>query len=401
MSYQDIHTKNLLKASKEMGYKSVDVNGKQQIGAMVLQTTSDEGKRQSSNNAFIRPVRTKRRNLDIETEAYVTKILIDPKTKKAYGVKFTSTENNITKVVKVRKEVIVSAGATKSPQLLMVSGIGPMEELKKHNIHVIYNSSVGMNLQDHVTFTGIYILLDNQTWTNITLDQKKEDLRKYLRTQKGPLSSIGPQIISIFGQTKYEIQNAPDLQLLFIGTNIAELDLSPIMTYYDSILFYPTLLTPKSRGVIKLNKTDPIWGSPIIYPGFLTNKEDIDRMLEGIRMCLQFFETTTFRNNNYRLYDTPESPCDKLKWNSDEYWICLLRAKTVPGSHAAGTCKMGPKNDPEAVVDSRLRVYGVKRLRVVDASIMPIVPRGNTHAPTVMIAEKASDMIKEDWYFRN
>lgn len=399
MTYQDIHTANLMKAGNEMGYKYVDVNGEQQIGAMVLQTTSDDGKRQSSNSAFIRPVRTKRSNLHVETEAYVMKILVDPRTKKAYGVQYTSTANNITKVVKVRKEVIVSAGAIKSPQLLMVSGIGPTDELKKHNIQVIYNSSVGMNLQDHVTFTGIYIVLGNQT--NVSLDQKKEDLRHYLRTHKGPLSSIGPQIISIFGKTKYANHDAPDVQLLFIGTNIDELDLSPIMTYYDSILFYPTLLTPKSRGSIGLNKTDPIWGSPIIYPGYLTNKADVDRMLEGIRMCLRFFDTNSFRRNNYRLYNIPESPCDKLKWNSDEYWICLLRAKTVPGSHAAGSCKMGPRNDSEAVVDSRLRVYGIKRLRVVDASIMPVIPRGNTHAPTVMIAEKASDMIKEDWHYRD
>lgn len=398
LSYQDQHTKNLMEASKQMGFRVLDVNGNQQLGAMVLQTTSNRGRRQSSNKAFIQPIRTKRTNLFIETEAYVTRILIDRKTKKAYGVEYTSTRSNVKKILKVRKEIILSAGAIKSPQLLMLSGIGPTGELKKHKIEVIHNSAVGKNLQDHVTFTGIYILLNNHTDT--TLEQKKEDLRTYLKNQTGPLSSIGPQIISIFGRTVYEKQNAPDIQFLFIGAKIKDLDLSAIMTYYDSILFYPTLLTPKSRGTIKLNETNPVWGSPVIHPGYLTNKEDTDRLLKAIRMCLQFFGTKSFMDNNYRLYNKPQSPCDHLRWNSDEYWICLLRAKTVPGSHAAGSCKMGPKNDPEAVVDSRLRVYGVKRLRVVDASIMPIIPRGNTHAPTVMIAEKASDLIKDDWYFR-
>ena len=393
-----MNLKNLMEAWEEIGYKTVDVNAEQQLGAMILQATALDGERQSTNTAFIKPIRKKRSNLFIETEAYVTKVLIDSETKKAYGVEYTSTSEKANKIAMAKKEVIVSAGAIKSPQLLMVSGIGPAEDLQKHGIRLIHNLSVGSNLHDHVTFIGIYILLDNKTTTEKIYKQKKADLLTYLRAHKGPLSSIGPQIISIFGKTMYEESpDAPDVQLSFIGTNFADLDLSSIMSYYDSIIFYPTLLTPKSRGFIKLNDTDPIGGSPLIYPGYLKDFSDVNRMMEGIKMCLHFFNTTSFQRNNYSLYEIPQFPCNKLKFNTEDYWECMIRAKTVPGSHAVGSCKMGTKNDSEAVVDPRLKVYGVNGLRIVDASIIPIIPRGNTNAPIIMIAEKASDMIKEDW----
>ena len=195
ISYEDVNIKKLIKALEEIGYNSVEINAEKQLGAMILQASSKSGERQSTNNAFIRPIRKKRSNLFIETEAYVTKIIIDQKTIRATGVEYNSTNENKTKVAIAKKEVIISAGTIKSPQILMVSGIGPAEEFQKHGITLIQNLSVGMNLEDHLTFIGIFILLDNKATKNTTYKEKRKDLLKYFLEQKGPLSSIGSQII--------------------------------------------------------------------------------------------------------------------------------------------------------------------------------------------------------------
>ena len=365
---------------------------------MNLQTTSKNGHRQSTNTAFIKPIRNKRSNLFIETEAYVTKVIIDPQTKKTTGVEYTSIRKNLKKVMKSKKEVIVSAGTIKSPQLLMVSGIGPADDLQKHNITLIEDLQVGSSFYDHLQFSGVYILLDNETTTETTYKKKQADLNQYLKKHSGPLSAEGPATVVAFAQSEYEeSESAPDIQLCFVGIKLSDKEVSPVLSYYDAIMFYPKLLAPQSKGYIKLNDTDPIWSSPLIYPGYLKDDLDVNRMLEGIRMGLELFDTDTFEENNYKLYDVAQQPCNNLKFNSDEYWICMLRSHTGVGAHAVGTCKMGPDDDSEAVVNPRLKVYGVDGLRVVDASIMPVIPRGNIHAATMMIAEKASDMIKEDW----
>ncbi|XP_051160395.1 glucose dehydrogenase [FAD, quinone] isoform X1 [Leptopilina boulardi] len=397
--YVDKNLNIIQKALRRLGYESIDVNGESQLGSMILQTTSFNGQRQSTNNAFIRPIRRNRPNLFIETEAYVTKIIIDSKTKKATGVEYTVTSNNNTKLIaKAKKEVILSAGAIKSPQLLMLSGIGPADELQKHNIRLIRNTTVGSNLQDHLQFVGVYAILDSNHTTDTSFDQKKMDLTLYLRTHSGPLSATGISTVVAFAQTEHEYSDeAPDVQLCFTGMKYSDNSLSSVLSYYDAVNFYPILLAPKSKGFIRLNETDPVWGSPLIYPGYLSNDIDVSRMIEGIRKGLRLFKGSTFTKNNYKLYDVPQAPCNNFEFNSDEYWVCMLRSHTGVGAHAVGTCKMGPYDDPRAIVDPRLRVYGIRRLRVVDASIMPVIPRGNIMAPTMMIAEKAGDMIKEDW----
>ena len=294
-----------------------------------------------------------------------------------------------------KKEVIVSGGTINSPQLLMLSGIGPAEDLQKLGIKVIQNLPVGGNLRDHVACTGIIILL-NKTITNKSDKEKTADLNQYLEKYNGPLSAVGSLVVTVFSKTKYEEnEQAPDAQFIFLGTNPPAAGLQPL-AYYDQILIKTTLLTPKSKGYIKLNNTDPVWGKPSIYPGYFKGDFDVTRTLEIIRSSLQLFNTKTFRENGYKLDSVPKAPCDNMTFNSDKYWICMLRNYADPINHQVGTCKMGPREDSEAVVDPRLKVYGIKGLRVADASIMPLVPRGNTMAGTVMIGEKVSDMIKED-----
>ncbi|XP_051160358.1 glucose dehydrogenase [FAD, quinone]-like [Leptopilina boulardi] len=403
--YTDPNNLILIKGWEEIGYNNIDANAESQLGVLKLQSTSIHGLRQSTNGAFIRPIRQKRSNLIIETQAHVTRVIIDPKTKEATGVEYLDTVTGFTKVAMATKEVILSAGSINSPKILKLSGVGPANELKKHGIKIIYDSPVGYNLQDHVTMDGLVIDINNKSMTNI--EQMKNDVYQFLETHNGPLASTAAAQVGVFVQSKYEISfKAPDIQYTFDGNNIhdflsndmaAELKAVPL-AYYDSINVKPILLYPRSRGFIQLNNTDPIWGAPLIYPRHYTEMPDLNIMIEGIRIAQRLFKTNVFMEHGWRMIDVPLQPCKHYTFDSDEYWACILMEYTATIFHPTSTCKMGPREDPEAVVDPRLRVYGVSKLRVVDASIMPIIVRGNTNAPTIMIAEKASDMIKEDWH---
>ncbi|KAF3430485.1 hypothetical protein E2986_06927, partial [Frieseomelitta varia] len=386
--YNDINNDIILKAWQELGYELVDVNANNQLGVTILQTTSANGTRQSTNKAFIQPIRCSRKNLTIKTESYVTKLLIDSKTKRVTGVEYTS-RNNRTKLntVVVKKEVILSAGSINSPKILMLSGIGPAEELEKYGIQVISNLSVGRNLQDHVMTTGLVIGLNFiSTYENISM--MEEDLSYYSETHRGPLSAAGIVGFCAFAQTSYQHENGvPDIQFLFRGSSLEDFLNDPVeaydtsispLSYYNSINILPILLSPKSRGFILLNG-------------------NLDVLTEGVEIALKLFDTKSFKKYDFRLIDKPLPGCEEFEFGERDYWKCVIMEYTGTIYHPVGTCKMGPKSDPEAVVDERLKIYGIDGLRVVDASIMPKIVRGNTNAPTIMIAEKASDMIKEDW----
>lgn len=387
----DANSKILYQALQELGYKPTDFNGKHQLGTMMVQTTSNNGSRASTNSAFIRPIRKQRSNLFIKTQAHVTKILIDPKTKKAIGVEYAHSIRGPTRKAMAKKEVILSAGVVQSPKLLMLSGIGPIDQLKKHQINLVKNLSVGHNLHDHVTFVGLIGIAGKKTAKNPKCLGKLNDLFKYFTKQKGPLASIGAAGVAAFFPTSYEkTENTPDIQLVFLGVG-------DILSYYEKFVLGPILLTPKSRGYIRLNDTEPIWGNPTINPRYFSDEIDMKRLIEGVRMSLKLFNTTALKENGFKLDETPLPPCNKSEFNSDLYWDCVARHYTQTLYHTVGSCKMGPKEDTEAVVDARLRVYGINGLRVIDASIMPNVPRANTNAATIMIGEKGSDMIIQDW----
>ena len=216
------------------------------------------------------------------------------------------------------------------------------------------------------------------------------------------MSGEGVATVVAFGKTELEdSDDVPDVQLSFVGVQLGVNKSNYVTAYYDAVLCYPILLAPKSKGYIKQNATDLVWGAPLIYPKYLIEDIDVHSMIEAIRMGLKLFNTKSFRKNNFTLYKSSKTSCDSLDHSSDEYWVCMLRLYSGAGANAVGTCKMGSEDDPEAVVDSRLRVHEIESLRVVDASIMPTIPRGNIHAPTMMIAEKAADMIKDYWFIRS
>lgn len=406
--YVDVNAIMLVEGFKEKGFPLVDFNGDQQIGTMVAQTTSKDGKRMSTNYAFVKPIRNKRPNFTVITDALVTKILID-KQKKAYGIKYI--KNQTWYEAKAEKEIIISAGALNSPKLLMLSGIGPKDDLKKLNISVIKDLKVGHNLQDHATTEAVLFGLTNKTSTLISGNQMLRNIKQYHEsgTKYDPLSSTGVVHMTAFHRTKYagEDETIPDIQFHFGGMNLNDFYSDPTtylasaifpFAYYDSVNVRPILLHPESRGFITLNKTDPVFGQPLIYPRFFTVKKDLNTLIDALMFATKLENTKAFKENGVKFIRKRVNACSRFKWGTYRYFECVITRYTSTIYHPSGTCKMGPSYDEDAVVDPRLKVYGIKKLRVADASIMPHIVRGNINAPCIMIGEKVSEMIKEDWY---
>jgi choline dehydrogenase-like flavoprotein len=379
----------------------VDYNSESQIGVSNIQFTVYNGSRQSANNAFIKPIHRKRKNLIIRTNAQVTRILIDQQTRSAFGVEYVCLKTK--KIIRAyaRKEIIVSAGAIGSPKLLMLSGIGPAEHLKEVNIDIIQNLPVGENLHDHTVLLPIIFDLKDGFKSNRNFEDMKTDLLHWIKTNRGPLSNIGLQRTVTFLQTSFEKRlGVPDIQVGFVGTLSEKNRCYNALTcmtesYYDQARPFISLIATKSRGYVKLNISDPIQSHPIIYLNSLTNFDDFQRLIEGMKITERIAHTKAFKANGFRM--RKNEGCEKLKNNSKEYYKCIISKYSLTSFHPVGTCKMGPSYDAKAVVDYRLKVYGLDRLRVIDGSIMPTITRGNTNAPIIMIAEKGSDMIKEDW----
>ncbi|XP_078040734.1 uncharacterized protein LOC144471980 [Augochlora pura] len=404
-----------VQAGQEMGYENRDINGEHQTGFMIAQGTIRRGSRCSTAKAFLRPARL-RKNLHIAMHSHVTKILIDPKSKRTYGVEFVRND----KVFRIRakKEVIVSAGSVNSPQLLMLSGIGPREELKQHGIPVIQNLMVGHNLQDHVGLGGLTFMVNQP----ISMVEKRlhsvQAVMQYAVFGDGPLTVLGGVEGLAFVNTKYvnASDDFPDIELHFVsgstnsdgGRHIRKVH-GLTKRFYDAVFgpisdmdvwsVLPMLLRPKSKGYIKLRSKNP-FDHPLIYPNYFKEPEDIATLVEGVKIGVALSRTAAFRRFGSELNSKSFPGCRHLPMYSDPYWECMIRQYSATVYHPVGTCKMGPYWDPEAVVDPQLRVYGVSGLRVIDASIMPNLVSGNTNAPAIMIAEKGSDMIKEYWLKR-
>lgn len=194
-------------------------------------------------------------------------------------------------------------------------------------------------------------------------------------------------------------QDHPDIQLIFGGylADCAETGMvGENKGSNRTILIIPTLLHPKSRGYIKLRNSDPL-SKPMIYPKYLTHADDVKGLVEGIKFSVKLAETGALRRYGFKLITAPVKHCEHLKFGCDAYWECAIKHDTAPENHQAGSCKMGPNDDPSAVVDNQLRVRGVRNVRVADTSIMPRVTSGNTNAPAIMIGERAADFIKRTW----
>ena len=401
-----------VEAGMELGYENRDINGEHQTGFMIAQGTIRRGSRCSTAKAFLRPVRL-RRNIHTALNAHVTKIIIDPVTMRANGVEFYRDGRK--QIVRARKEVIVSAGAVNSPKLLMLSGIGPQEHLRHVGIPVLKNLPVGNNLQDHVGIAGLTFLIDKPV--SIVQDrlQAAPVTMHYVANGRGPMTTLGGVEGYAFVNTKYANESGtyPDIQfhaapasissdagvqvrkVLGITDDVYNTVFRPI-TNKDAWTIIPLLLRPRSRGVIRLRSSNP-FKNPIINANYFSDSRDIATLIEGAKIAMRVSEARVFKQFGSRTHRIKLPGCKHLQFGSDAYWECHIRHMSMTIYHPVGTAKMGPPTDPEAVVDHRLRVYGVQGLRVIDASIMPTICSGNTNAPVIMIGEKGADLIKNDW----
>lgn len=374
----------------------------EQEGVMIAQFTQENNTRMSAYSAFIKPI-THRKNLKIIKRIELLKLLISPKSKTAVGIQFVNEIGEVG-IALSKKELIVSAGSLNSPKLLMNAGIGPAKELKRLNITIISARPVGQNFQDHISFDGLSFSIFKNCSTEKLRDRINFFYNIWYSRKIGPIGSVGPMSCSAFIKSSY-IHRVPDIQILF-DSSVLDLNKSKIYPFYQTreryYPFYnvinvkPVLLRPKSRGYIKLNDKDPLAGKPLIYPKYLKEKDDVESLVGAVETVTKLLENKYMKSIGAKLVPYSLKACNG-SMKSKDYWRCVVRHYTKSVGPSGGTCKMGDEKDLSSVVNDKLQVLGVSRLRVVDSSIMPTLVSAVSHAPVMMIAEKAADLIKTYW----
>jgi choline dehydrogenase-like flavoprotein len=372
-----------LQAAREAQFRiREDFNGEEQEGLGVYQLTQQDGERWSAARAYIHPVMDKRANLRVETEAYATRILFEGK--RAIGVEYRQGDQS--RKLFARREVVLSSGAFQSPQLLMLSGIGDATTLATHGVPVVHHAQgVGQNLQDHPDFIFAY-QCDKPWFTGMTfgaIGRQLKSIGQYRREGRGPMTTNFAECGG-FLKTRPDL-DVPDIQLHF-GTAMVD-DHGRKRHLATGFSCHVCLLRPKSRGSVTLRSADPN-AAPVIDPNFLGEVEDLEAMVAGYKTTRRLMEAPALRALQQKDMFTANV-------KTDDDIRAILRARVDTVYHPVGTCKMGVDDDT-AVVDPKLKVHGVAGLRVVDASVMPTLIGGNTNAPSIMIGEKAADMIRNE-----
>jgi choline dehydrogenase-like flavoprotein len=356
-----------LEAAVQAGYELIeDLNIDRPEGVSRFQLTQRNGKRCSAADAFLHPAES-RPNLEVTSGVFVERIVFEGD--RAVGVELVSGGERET--VRAEREVIVSAGAYQSPVLLMLSGIGPAQDLEPFGIAVRQNLPVGENLQDHC-MVNVNYLTDQPGLFGIFTP---ENFALLENEGRGPLTSNYPEAGGFF-RTRSDLP-APDVEFHFAAAPFFDEGLTPPPD--NGYAFGPVIIKPTSRGKVGLRTPMPS-SKPTVLCNFLTTDEDRASMLEGVRIALEIASQPALKAIEREPLSAPASDSEKDVWE----WVTRA-SQTV--YHPTSTCAMG------AVVDPELRVYGIEGLRVVDASVMPTITRANTHAATIMIAEKAADLI--------
>lgn len=370
-------TTRFLRAAAEVGFSpNSDFNGPRQEGVGLHQVNQKRGRRHSAAAAYLRPA-LRRDNLTVCTHAQATRILFQDR--RAVGVEYLH-QGSIAHAAAAR-EVILCGGAVNSPHLLLLSGIGPAQALHTLQVRVIMDlPGVGRNLQDHIQASVIH---DCTQPLSLAGAESVANMLRFFVLGKGPYTSnVGEG--GIFVNSGPDLSR-PDLEIIFAPNYSMRhgFDNPPGHGY----TLATCVLRPASRGHITLHSPDPL-AAPAIQPNYLTAPEDLSLLRTGLKLARTLAAAQAFEPVR-----GPEVRPGPAVTSDDELNV-FIRQTVETLYHPVGTCKMG--TDPQAVVDARLRVYGVSGLRVVDASIMPTLVGGNTNAPVIMIAEKTADMIRED-----
>ena len=387
-----------MKACEELGYRITDYNGGEEEGCSGIQINVRNGLRSSTSVEYLDNT-AERENLHIAVRSFVTNVKIEKK--KATGV-YVMRKGKIS-LIKARKEIILSAGAINTPQILMLSGVGPERHISSLGIDLKADLPVGENLQDHV-MVWMFSRINSSHSITTNLRESMWSKLNYQLFGKGPISIAGSDGNAfLYTDESKRGKTYPDIQIVFYSSflNINSVNLKNdtaeeylARTPNEEGFTTSVILThPKSNGTVKLKSSDP-FEHPVLDPQFFTNKEDIIELTKGIKEWEKIVDTPTMKSLGVKIDQSKLSFCSQHEFRSDAYWECYIRHLGVTVWHQCGTCKMGSDKDPSTVVDPQLRVKGIKGLRVVDASVFPKVTSGNINAPVVMLAEKAADMIR-------
>ncbi|ODN00471.1 Glucose dehydrogenase [FAD, quinone], partial [Orchesella cincta] len=433
-----------LQAGEEMGYPTKDVNGNQEpsinlflkftlkrntelmviltkalsaLGFSRLDLSVKDGRRFSAYQAFLEPI-LNRTNLNIYRYARATKIHLHKKTNSAYAI--TYKRHGVEHFVRAKREIIISAGAIDSPKLLMLSGIGPRVHLEQLGIKCLIDLPVGKNMMDHIMILfGPFIVEKPGKTILLGRDALFKSATDYFSQHKGLMatpsgSNAIAYIHSSLSKQRGNVTNrSPDIQIMFTPGSFSVPDVvekyvsmkNGVLKKYlegyenrEGFLVNPMLGKYSSRGEIRLASADP-FENPILDPKYFSHPDDIKILVDAFKFIVNMTENTkAFRKLGAQLINRHFPGCERFMLKSDQYYECYIRHMTFTVYHPCATCTMGKgPEDPKAVVDSKLRVLHAKRLRVVDASIIPEIPNANINAPVYMLADKASEFILDYW----
>nr|XP_019931011.2 glucose dehydrogenase [FAD, quinone]-like [Aedes albopictus] len=401
-----------VRSAIQVGLPYVDYNGPEQYGTSYAQFTIKQGRRMSAGASFLQPIGD-RKNLHILTKAWVTRIIFNKN--RAIGVVYTRKKS--VHKAKAKREVIISGGTFGSAKLLMLSGVGPKQHLEELGIKVFKDLPVGNELYDHPAVLG-------PVFTASKLNDQNENGDKVLSIQNivkyilgnGPLSSA---IAEGFAYLKtpfapYPDPNWPDVELVQLLSTPGD-DYTPaarryfriedetLETYFKPLykkrafMYLSIVMHSTTKGSLRLKSKNP-YDHPLFHYQYFEDDRDLRALVYAMKAAMKITSQKPFRDLGVEPYRTKVPGCTHLPFDTDDYWRCYAMTLTYVGYHFVGTCKMGPVWDRTSVVDHRLRVHGIRGLRVADVSIIPVAPSGHTSAYAYMIGEKAADIIKEDNY---